>query len=90
VTWHQFLALAAMGMIGIFAGLFLIAQFHGWKMMANRSGDWRAYALPWGFLIDAALTEEGRKHRRKFLIFLTASAPFALGTVMLFQFLGIR
>jgi hypothetical protein len=88
MTWHQILAVVGVGLFIPGAGFFLVGWYHGWWMMMCRNGDWRGYYLAWGFLVDATLTEEGRRHRRKAAIYLVIAAPFLLGFVLISQFLN--
>jgi len=87
MTWHQVLAAAAMLMMVAGGGFFLLGQFHATKMFMSRTEDWRGRTLPWGFLINSTLTEDGRRHRRKALWYYAVAAPFALGTILIFQIL---
>jgi hypothetical protein len=59
-------------------GFFILAWYHGWKMFMNRSGHWAGYYIPLGFLIDAALDEEGICHRAKTLKCLMIAALFMI------------
>jgi len=73
---------SAMSMLLAGCVFLLMLCFHVLKMLMNRTGDWRGYALPFGFLIDATLTEDGRKHRKKAGVYLAIGAPFWFGCLL--------
>jgi hypothetical protein len=75
---------AAASIVCLPIGMILLASggYHSWQMFMHRSGDWRGYYLPLGFLIDATLDADGLRHRKKAGIFLAWAAPFLLVGVL--------
>lgn len=86
----EFVAAVAL-IVCLLAGLilFLIGWYHGWHMFTHRSGDWRGYYFPLGFLLDATLDADGLYHRRKMLTYLAWAAPFLAMAVLTGMALGI-
>lgn len=87
---RQLMALASLVLMIIGLPLFFLGWLHGWRMFMSRTGDWRGYILPRGMLIDATLTEEGRRHRRKCFLYNLLAAPFLIGMVVLMAILELN
>lgn len=91
MDWDRIFAVIGAGMIVIGGGFFLLSWFHFVRMMSFRIVDWRDDLLPIRiFLLDSTLTEEGRRHRRKFLVYLMIAAPFWVGVIVIWEVLGIK